>query len=205
MTNQQPFVLASSNPGKIKEIQSIFPDINIHPQSNYQVPDADETGLTFIENAILKARHASYLTGLPALADDSGLCVDHLKGAPGIYSARYAGENASNEQHIAKLLQAMTGVSKQNRSAYFYCCLVLLRCHNDPRPVIAQGQWHGYILTKPQGEGGFGYDPLFYLPDYNKSAAELTPEQKNSISHRAIALKQLKAQLSNKEMTSNNM
>lgn len=203
--NEKRLVLASSNPGKIKEIQTIFPDIDIHPQAEYQVPDADEIGLTFIENAILKARHASYLTGLPALADDSGLCVDYLKGAPGIYSARYAGKDASSEQHIVKLLQAMTGVSQQKRSAYFYCCLVFLCCHTDPRPVIAQGQWHGYILTKPQGKGGFGYDPLFYLPEYNKSAAELTPEQKNSISHRAIALRQLKEQLSNKEMASNNM
>jgi len=190
-------VLASSNPGKIKEFQEIFSKINfiIMSQNNFNVPNADETGLTFIENAIIKARNACKYTNLPALADDSGLEVDILNGAPGIYTARFAGENASAEDHNNKLLAELKDVPKEKRTARFCCALVFMRHHLDPTPIISQAFWHGLILEKPDGKNGFGYDPIFYVPEKNLSAAKLNPEEKHQISHRGKALKKLLRQL----------
>ncbi|MDF1795201.1 MAG: RdgB/HAM1 family non-canonical purine NTP pyrophosphatase [Coxiellaceae bacterium] len=194
-------VLASNNNGKLKEIQAIMAPLNIELtlQRELNVEDADETGLTFIENAILKARHASQQTGLAALADDSGLCVNALQGAPGIYSARYAGEHGNHTANIDKLLKNMQDIPGGKRQAHFICCLALLRHADDPDPVIAVGKWHGEILTSSQGDGGFGYDPIFFVPDHQCSAAELDSTVKNSISHRALALQQLMATLNPEE------
>jgi XTP/dITP diphosphohydrolase len=190
-------VLASSNKGKVKEFSELLADrdITVVPQSDFAVPDADETGLTFVENAILKARNASAHTGLPAIADDSGLEVDFLNGAPGIYSARYAGQGGSSANN-EKLLQALSGVEKELRGARFQCLLVYIRHADDPTPIICQGTWEGRILAAVQGDAGFGYDPLFYVPDEACSAAELTAERKNEISHRGQALRCLLAALS---------
>mgnify|MGYP001825554216 FL=1 len=193
----QRIVLASSNTGKVKEFSELLAghDITVVPQTDFGVPDADETGLTFVENAILKARNAAAHTGLPAIADDSGLEVDFLNGAPGIYSARYAragGSGANNE----KLLQALSGVDNALRGARFQCLLVYIRHADDPTPIICQGTWEGRILGTVQGEAGFGYDPLFYVPDEACSAAELAAERKNEISHRGQALRCLLAALS---------
>jgi len=193
----QRIVLASSNKGKVKEFSELLADrdITVVPQSDFAVPDADETGLTFVENAILKARNASAHTGLPAIADDSGLEVDFLNGAPGIYSARYAGQGGSSANN-EKLLQALSGVEKELRGARFQCLLVYIRHADDPTPIICQGTWEGRILAAVQGDAGFGYDPLFYVPDEACSAAELTAERKNEISHRGQALRCLLAALS---------
>lgn len=190
-------VLASGNKGKLAEFKGMFGNYNIDvvPQSEFDVPDADETGLSFIENAILKARHAARLTGLPALADDSGLSVMALQGAPGIYSARYAGEPSDDQANIDKLLDAMKGVEDLQRQASFMCVLAFVRHADDPVPVIAQGQWSGQILRQQAGQQGFGYDPIFYVPSEACSAAELTKERKNQISHRGQAISQLKIQL----------
>jgi len=186
------FVIASSNPGKLAEFAHIFaetlPDWRILPQSHFGIEDAAETGLTFIENAILKARHAARMTGLPALADDSGLCVDALDGAPGIHSARYAGEPANPAANIDKLLDALRDVPEARRSARFHCALVLLRHAHDPEPLIAEGHWQGCILPAPRGTGGFGYDPVFFDPALGASAAELAPSAKHQVSHRGRAL-----------------
>lgn len=186
-------VLASSNAGKIREFSEILKpfDIEIIPQSELGVKDAEETGLSFVENALLKARHASQITGLPALADDSGLAVDALSGAPGIYSARYAGEKAKDKDNIDKLLKAMQDVPEQNRSASYHCLLVLMTHELDPTPIICDGKWSGKILREPRGTSGFGYDPIFFDVAENKTAAELTSEIKNKISHRGKALKYL--------------
>ena len=191
-------VLASSNPGKVREFNQLLSglDIEVVPQSDYQVPEAEETGLTFVENALLKARQASRHTGLPALADDSGLEVDALNGAPGIYSARYAGKGASDEQNLRKLLDDLTGVPEAQRTARFQCLLVYLRHEFDPTPLICQGTWDGRLLTAPQGKNGFGYDPVFYVPTHHCSSAELPPEVKNTLSHRGQALRTLLAALS---------
>lgn len=189
-------VLASGNKGKVKEFGELLAGqgIDIVPQSDFGVPDADETGLTFVENAILKARNAASHTGLAAIADDSGLEVDYLNGAPGIYSARYAGDGGSAANN-RKLLEALSGVPDEQRSARFQCVLVYLRHADDPTPLICQGTWEGRILPTPSGDAGFGYDPLFYVPAENCSAAELAAERKNALSHRGQALRCLLAAL----------
>jgi XTP/dITP diphosphohydrolase len=186
-------VLASNNPGKVREINQLLGGIELEalPQSAFGVLDADETGLTFVENAILKARHACHHTGLPAIADDSGLEVDALHGAPGIYSARYAGVGASDADNLDKLLNELQHVSEDERSARFQCLMVFMRHPQDPTPIICQGTWEGRILFEPRGSGGFGYDPVFYVPDQGCASAELAPEVKNRLSHRGQALQKL--------------
>ncbi|MDF7671243.1 RdgB/HAM1 family non-canonical purine NTP pyrophosphatase [Orbaceae bacterium ESL0721] len=195
--NIETVVLATNNQGKVNELQNLLANagFSIVPQSQFNVPDADETGLTFIENAILKARHTAKLTGMPTIADDSGLAVDALGGAPGIYSARYAGKHGDDSANNQKLLDALAGVPDSERTAYFYCALVFMRHAFDPTPIVCLGKWDGRILHEESGTGGFGYDPLFYVPTLGCSAAELTREQKSQISHRGQALKQLIAQL----------
>ncbi len=190
-------VLASNNPGKVREFNQLLGgiDIEVVPQSDYGVPEAEETGLTFVENALLKARQAARLTNLPALADDSGLEVDALNGAPGIYSARFAGKDASDEQNLRKLLADLQGLPDEQRAARFQCVLVYLRHEFDPTPLICQGTWEGRILAAPQGKNGFGYDPVFYVPTHRCSSAELPPEVKNTLSHRGQALRALLAAL----------
>lgn len=186
-------VLASGNKGKVREINQILAglDLEVVPQTEFDVPEIEETGLTFVENAILKARNAAAHTGLPAIADDSGLEVDALKGAPGIYSARYAGAGASDEQNLTKLLNALDGVSKDGRTARFQCLLVYMEHEMDPTPVICQGTWEGRITEAPEGENGFGYDPVFFVPTHGCTAAELSAEEKNRLSHRGQALQLL--------------
>ncbi len=187
----QKIVLASSNKGKLKELREILSPLgwDIYPQSDFGVTDAPEPYLTFLENALNKARHASQITGLPALADYSGICVDSLSGAPGIYSARYAGEHGSDLLNNQKLIEELAPY--QNKSANYYCVLVYIRYPNDPQPVIADASWQGLIVSEPKGENGFGYDPHFFLPEFGKTAAELSPEEKNHISHRGKALRTL--------------
>lgn len=186
-------VLASANKGKLKELQSQLAElaVEIIPQSQFAIVDADETGLSFVENAIIKARHAAKLSGLPAIADDSGLEVDYLHGQPGIYSARFAGNDATDAANNAKLLEQLAGVPEQQRSARFQCVLVYMRDANDPTPLICQGSWEGRILEQASGENGFGYDPLFYIEEKNCSSAELDASEKNRISHRGTALSKL--------------
>ncbi len=183
-------VLATANPGKLRELQAVLAglDFEIVPQSAFGVPEVEETGLTFIENALLKARNAAFYTGLPALADDSGLAVDALGGVPGIYSARYAGAGAGDRANIGKLLAELDGVPAERRTARFVCVLALLHHPADPTPLICQGSWEGTILTEPRGEGGFGYDPIFFVPGEQRTVAELEPAVKNQISHRGQAL-----------------
>jgi XTP/dITP diphosphohydrolase len=189
----QKLVLASGNRGKLKEFADLLQNrgFAVHAQSEFGLDSADETGLTFVENALIKARHVCQQTGLPALADDSGIEVDALNGAPGIYSARFAGPNASDTDNNAKLLQELAEVPDELRTARYHCVLVLMRHANDPTPLICQGAWEGRILREPVGEGGFGYDPLFFVPTHNCSAAQLDKAEKNRISHRAIALQSL--------------
>ncbi|HXO99639.1 MAG TPA: RdgB/HAM1 family non-canonical purine NTP pyrophosphatase [Luteibacter sp.] len=188
-------VLASGNAGKVVELEQLLAgsDVQLVAQTSLGVSDADETGLTFVENALIKARHAARATGLPALADDSGICVDALNGAPGLYAARYAGTHGDSTANNAKLLRELDGVPAERRSAYFIAVLVLLRHAEDPAPLIAEGRWHGRILEAPRGEGGFGYDPLFLPDGHDVSAAELEPARKNRLSHRGQALALLKA------------
>jgi len=183
-------VLATGNAGKLKEIREIFSglDVGIMAQSDFDILEAVEDGLSFVENAIIKARNAAAHTGLPALSDDSGIEVEALNGEPGIHSARYAGNDESN---IQRLLRELDGVADDNRTARFQCVMVYLRHTNDPVPVIAQGSWEGRILQAPQGEDGFGYDPVFYVPERDCSAAELSAEDKNTLSHRGKALRQM--------------
>lgn len=190
-------VLASNNAGKVKEFQQLFAGrgIDVIPQSRFAIPDAEETGLSFIENAILKARHASRLSGLPAIADDSGLEVDHLRGAPGIYSARFSGAGATDKKNNAKLLQLLDGVAADKRTARFQCLLACLQHPDDPTPVISQGTWEGTIATEPSGGNGFGYDPLFFVPELGCTSASLNKETKNRFSHRARAMQNLLSQL----------
>ena len=194
-------VLASSNPGKVREINELLADLalNVVPQSEYGVTDAEETGLTFVENAILKARNAALHTGLPAIADDSGIEVDALNGAPGIYSARYAGTGAGDRANLEKLLTELAGVPEEKRTARFQCLMVYLRHAHDPVPLICQGTWEGRILLAPRGNNGFGYDPVFYVPTHDCSSAELPPEIKNTLSHRGQALRNLLAALKGKK------
>ncbi|BDU38692.1 XTP/dITP diphosphatase [Vibrio nigripulchritudo] len=190
-------VLATGNQGKVKEMASLLAEFgfDVVAQSDYNVSSVAETGTTFIENAIIKARHAAKETGLPAIADDSGLEVDFLKGAPGIYSARYAGEDASDQQNLEKLLEAMADVPQEHRTARFHCVLVLMRHENDPTPIVCHGKWEGRILTEAHGENGFGYDPIFHVPEDNCASAELEPSRKKQLSHRGKALSQLFDQL----------
>jgi len=191
-------VLASGNRGKLEELRGLLDGsgLELVAQSELGVVDAKETGSTFVENAILKARHASRASGLPALGDDSGLCVDALNGAPGLYSARYAGEQGNARANIDKLLRELNGIADDKRGAYFVCVLTLLRRADDAAPLIAEGRWNGRILTTPRGHQGFGYDPIF-LPDdgHGRSAAELDPHLKNRISHRGLALAGLQRKL----------
>ncbi len=193
-------ILASSNTGKIHEIKMFLRNLPFEwqLQSELGIEDADETGLTFVENAILKARHACEISGLPALADDSGLVIDALHGAPGIYSARYAGKNASNSDRIQKVLGELKHTPPHERSARFYCVLALMQHPKDPSPIICEGVWEGEILEEARGHQGFGYDPIFYVASHGCSAAELDPLEKNRISHRGQALTQFAQQLVNK-------
>ncbi|MCW0373123.1 RdgB/HAM1 family non-canonical purine NTP pyrophosphatase [Xanthomonas sacchari] len=190
-------VLASSNAGKLEELHALLDDVGVEliAQSTLGVSDADETGLTFVENALLKARHAARITGLPALADDSGICVDALHGAPGLYSARYAGEHGNAQANIDKLLDALRDAPDAQRGAHFYCVLVLLRHAEDPQPLLVEGRWRGRIAHARAGTGGHGYDPVFLDPDHGQTAAEMPLALKNRISHRALALQQLKQRL----------
>ncbi|GAA0251253.1 RdgB/HAM1 family non-canonical purine NTP pyrophosphatase [Rhodanobacter caeni] len=190
-------VLASSNPGKLREFNALFAGsgCEVVTQASLGIEDAEETGLTFVENALLKARHAARASGLPALADDSGLCVDMLDGAPGLYSARYAGHHGDNAANNAKLLRTLDGVPPERRRAFFMCALVLLRHAADPTPLIVEGRWHGRVLEAPRGPGGFGYDPLFLPDGQTQSAAELDPALKNHLSHRGQAMAALRARL----------
>ena len=189
-------VLASNNDGKVREFNALLAgiDFEIVPQSRHGVPEIEETGLTFVENAILKARNAAGHARLPALADDSGLEVDALNGAPGIYSARYAGPGASDGENLTKLLSMLNGIPEAQRTARFQCVLVYMRHELDPTPLIVQGTWEGRILTEPRGRGGFGYDPVFFVPTHGCASAELAPEAKNALSHRGQALQKLLAE-----------
>ncbi|UYV19111.1 RdgB/HAM1 family non-canonical purine NTP pyrophosphatase [Halomonas qaidamensis] len=193
MSSIKTLVLASNNVGKLNEFNQLLTPLglDVRPQSEFGVQEVDETGLTFVENALLKAREASNVSGLPALADDSGLEVDALNGAPGIYSARYAGEPKSDEQNNEKLLTSLSPYAEGQRSGRYWCVLVYLRHPEDPVPVIVQRSWEGEILAHPRGNGGFGYDPLFWLPDQGMSVAELPSETKNRLSHRGRALQGL--------------
>ena len=197
MSNRQ-LVLASSNPGKLGEMQALLRGLpfEIMPQSRFNIPDAVETGLSFIENAILKARHAADYANLPAIADDSGLEVDALMGAPGIYSARYAGRGASDAENLQKLLTDLADVPEEKRGARFRCVIAFMRHALDPAPVVCEGVWEGRILFAPRGKNGFGYDPIFLVPTHHRSSAELEPDTKNTLSHRGQALKKLVAILS---------
>ena len=194
-------VLASSNPGKVREIQALLSEpeysagYNVIPQSQLGIVDAVEDGESFTDNALIKARHASHHSRLPALADDSGLEVDFLNGEPGVYSARYAGENASDQDNIEKLLNALQGVPEEQRNARFHCVIALVNSAEDNEPVICHGTWEGYITEKCYGENGFGYDPVFYLPEFKCTSAMLSPDMKNKHSHRAKALQMLKTYL----------
>ena len=199
MTTKKQVVLATGNPGKITEMQRELQEFGFEvlPQSQFNIPEAIEDGLSFVENAIIKARHACKLTGLPAIADDSGLEVDALLGAPGIYSSRYANELPENQQgdaaNNAKLLTELKSI--KNRSARFQCVIVFMQHDKDPTPIICQGTWDGSISESLTGSNGFGYDPLFYIAQFNCSSADLPPEQKKRLSHRGAALAQLKAEL----------
>lgn len=194
---EQRLVLASGNRGKLRELTTMLEPLGweVCPQSEWEVPEAVEDGLSFVENALIKARHAARLTGQPALGDDSGLAVDFLGGAPGIYSARYAGEGAGDGANNAKLLEALADVQESERGAHFYCAMALVRHAEDPAPLIAIGRWDGRILAAPQGEGGFGYDPLFWVPDQACSSAQLPADVKNRLSHRGRALRLLVRQI----------
>ena len=185
-------VLATGNAHKVREIRGVLPGkVELVTQTELDIPSPEETGLTFVENAIIKARNASVISGLPAIADDSGLSVDYLDGAPGIYSSRYAGIDATDADNNAKLLEALDGVDRRQRGARFHCIIVMLRHAEDPVPLIAEGNWEGEILKAPRGHNGFGYDPLFYVPSMDCSAAELPAEEKSQLSHRGQALRRL--------------
>jgi len=187
----QRLILASNNAGKLKEFAELLGPIGfeLHPQGEFNVPEAEEPFGTFVENALQKARHAARLTGLPALADDSGVCVNAMGGAPGVYSARFAGEPKSDARNNAKLVADLA--DHADKSAYYYCVLVYVRHADDPQPVIADGMWRGRIIDTPRGANGFGYDPYFLVPDFGRTAAELAPEEKNAVSHRGQALRAL--------------
>jgi XTP/dITP diphosphohydrolase len=188
-------VLASNNPGKLREFAALLAplDFEVLPQSALGITEAEEPHFTFVENALAKARHAARLTGLPAMADDSGICAEALGGAPGVFSARYAGEPKSDQRNNEKLIADLE--DKADRRAHYYCVLVFVRHADDPQPMIAEGEWHGEIVDTPRGQGGFGYDPYFWLPEFGCTAAELPAEKKNAISHRGKALARLIEQL----------
>ena len=192
-SNKNKIVFASGNAGKVREIAQLLDglDIDVLPQSEFDVPEIEETGLTFLENSILKARNAAQHTGLPSIADDSGIAVDVLQGHPGIYSARFAGLGASDEDNLLKLIDMIKPFPEEQRTARFICSMVYLRHKDDPVPVIAQGVWEGQLVTEPKGENGFGYDPVFYVESQQCTSAELPPEIKNKLSHRGQALMQL--------------
>jgi XTP/dITP diphosphohydrolase len=187
----QRLILASNNKGKLKEFNELLSTVgfDVRAQGEFDVPEADEPFHTFVENALQKARHASRLTGLPALADDSGVCVNALGGAPGVYSARFAGEPKSDARNNEKMIAELA--RHQDKSAYYYCVLVFVRHPDDPQPIIADGRWNGVMIDTPRGEGGFGYDPYFYIPSLGKCAAELSADEKNALSHRGQALRAL--------------
>lgn len=191
MDKLKKLVIASNNQGKLREINTLLEPLAIEavPQSDFNAGEVDEPYATFVENALAKARHASRCSGLPALADDSGICVSALGGAPGVASARYAGEPKSDERNNLKLTETLENQS--DRRAYYYCVIVLVRHAEDPQPIIVDGSWHGEIADQPRGEGGFGYDPYFFVPEFGKTSAELTAAQKNRISHRGQALAHL--------------
>ncbi len=201
MMSQNTLVLATGNSGKVAELRHMLSqtdttaDWQVRPQSEWDFAEADETGTTFVENAIIKARHACQQTGLPAIADDSGLAVTALNSAPGVYSARYAGSNATDSDNINKLLKALEGVEESQRQASFHCVLVYMQSAEDPTPIICQGRWDGHILTHSVGEEGFGYDPVFWVKEKNCSAAQLSKTEKQGLSHRGQALKLLLEQL----------
>lgn len=184
-------ILASNNAGKLKEFAQLLAPIGfeLHPQGEFNVPEAEEPHATFVENALAKARHAARLTGLPAMADDSGVCVNAFGGAPGVYSARFAGEPKSDARNNEKLIADLA--AHEDKSAYYYCVLVYVRHADDPQPIIADGRWNGQIIDTPRGQNGFGYDPYFLIPSLGKTVAELAPEEKNAISHRGQALRAL--------------
>ena len=190
--------LASSNKGKLAEFQQLLSELSfsVVPQSDFQIPDAIENGLSFVENALIKARHASRLTGLPAIADDSGLEVDRLNGAPGIYSSRFSGENATDEKNNQRLLSLLNDTPESERTARFQCVLVFMRHPEDPTPIICQGSWEGLISSKAKGKNGFGYDPIFFVPEFGCTSAQLEKTEKNKISHRGKAMAQLLEKLS---------
>ncbi len=190
-------VLATGNPGKVREVAQILSELEmeVHPQSEFNVSDVPETGTTFVENAIIKARHAAQHTGLPAIADDSGIEVDAINGAPGVYSARYAGAGASDQDNLDKLLADIKDVPEEQRTARFQCVMVYMAHAEDATPIICQGSWEGRILLAPRGSGGFGYDPVFYVPTHDCTSAELPAEEKNRLSHRGQALRKLVAAL----------
>jgi len=196
-TSLRRIVLASSNRGKLAEIREVFADTGIEliAQSELGIDDAEESGTAFVENALIKARHASLASGLPALGDDSGICVEALGGAPGLHSARYAGGHGDASANIAKLLEALDGFDDTQRGAHFHCTIVLLRSADDPAPLIAEGRWFGRILDAPRGDKGFGYDPVFFDPTLNQSAGELDAVVKNRVSHRGQALARLREML----------
>jgi len=195
----QKVVLATGNPGKVAELSDLLNPLNkkIIAQSEFNIEDAAETGTTFVENAIIKARHAARITGLAAIADDSGLAVDYLNGAPGLYSSRYAGEQATDHDNLLKLLTELEGVPEAQRGAEFHCVLVYLRHADDPAPLICHGKWRGRITTEVHGEGGFGYDPIFWVEQQQATSAQLSKAEKNALSHRGKALRQLLTQMEN--------
>ena len=193
-------ILASKNQDKIREIQKILKNVNVELKTfcDINIPEVEETGVSFVENAILKARSASITTGLPAIADDSGIEVQYINSQPGVRSARYSGENATNESNNKKLLQELSGIPYEKRSACYRCVIVFMRFPDDPFPVISLGSWEGFIAEHPNGSNGFGYDPIFYLPNLKKTAAQLTDIEKNKISHRGKALKGIEEYFLNK-------
>jgi XTP/dITP diphosphohydrolase len=195
--HKKTIVLASGNPGKLREFAQILQsfDFEVVPQSQFNVPDVPETGLSFVENALIKARNAAQHTGLPAMSDDSGIEVDALKGAPGIYSARFAGEDANDDENNRLLLEKLKGIPEAKRTARYHCVIVYMHHATDPMPLICQGSWEGRILHEPRGENGFGYDPFFYVPTHDCASAELSPDVKNQLSHRGQALRALQAAL----------
>jgi XTP/dITP diphosphohydrolase len=197
LSKTKKIILASNNAGKVREINAMLTghDLQVVAQSEFSVPEIEETGLTFVENAILKARNASRHAGLPAIADDSGIEIPALNGRPGIYSARYAGKGASDEDNLYKLMDEIRKLPEEKRQARFVCLMVYLRHADDPVPLIAEGIWEGIAMTEPKGKNGFGYDPMFYVPAHQCTSAELPPDIKNSISHRGQALRKLIAQL----------
>lgn len=206
MPTSNTIILASGNKKKLKELSEILNqfDKELTPQSHFQVVDAIEDGLTFVENAIIKARHACKITGLPAIADDSGIEVDYLLGKPGIYSARFAGENTTDQQNLEKLLTELKDVAPKHRTARYHCIIVFMKHAEDPTPIICQASWEGIILDAPLGEQGFGYDPIFYCPESKKTAAQMTGDEKSAISHRGKALKAFEQEYQRRTLTTNN-